>query len=894
MGNRRTTSASSIGDDTLAVVIGLSRHAHAGIEALPAASVETREIRDALTDPRGCRLRPDHVECLCDEAATREAVLVSIGSACRQATSEQTLFLYFAGHGADVDEQFVLVAYDTDTQDLSGTGVSARELDELLRGTRARGVFLVLDCCGGAALAEGAPGFFRIAGASANHRILLSAARAGQVSREGPRGSAFSVALIDALTGREPLSDQNGAIYFSDLYRFLHDRVTVAGESEGGAGNAQEPMATATYARDPLLFLHAGLTLAQVQVRTQRYSRKQLRAMLLRGLLGTSAVVAIAVLALWAYLAAHHFLRLEGGVLALYRGHPALRVLAYPRLVWQYDLQADEIDAASPLAKAQPVVSDWGQDFRDEPLRHLNAVGRARWFAGADRLKEARAEVAALAMDGGAGELGTKAALLAAGIATAEDVPLLESLTRSPRQEVVTAALTRLMQVSPENGARLAEAMGFGQGTRGVHLQVLAELPPGCSPATQRYLDGFGAGPANGQFARLQIDVALRTGCRLSDTAIASIGQPLYLGLVASYLAVADPARGAGLQQLFLQALAAQVTGEGARVSLNAAAGYLAGAPPSAGACPEVRSLEHLAGIAARLMAARALVRQCPAFQLGLSAAPGGATIRVDLVRDAPAADPLGIAELRFDSNVGDLMLALDTLRARGAAHSSAVLEQLASSHGNPGVRLQAVRLLRLAGVPPKGAFTSYEATGDQALQAEAYLWLAQADRAEVLARVRSRLGDDTAEFLPMTVARLGLSLSEAQEMLRAADSAKVGERTRAALIAILGEPPAVARQLASPDAKQRAWTADWLAVRRDLAVISELLPNPPRQGQLTARSLQQVEARRAALAHELGEQKPQSAGADDSWRIKLMLDMRQIPDSGLRAWLQARCRWCD
>lgn len=893
MGSLRTTSASSIGDFTLAVVIGVGRHADAAIGALPAAPVEARAIRDALVDPQGCRLRPDHVECLCDEEATRQAILEAIGRACRQATPEHSLFLYFAGHGVDVDGQFALVAFDTDVHRCAATGVSVRDLEDLFRDVKARGVFLVLDCCGGAALAEGAPGFFRTVGASADHRILLSASRAGQPSREGPKGSTFSQALIEALTGRERLGDQPGAIYFSDLYRFLHNRVTVDLEASPGGSGAQEPMATASYARDPLLFLHAGLTLAQVRVRTQRYSRRQVRAMLLRGLLGAAAAAGIAVLGLWVYLAGHHFLRMDDGVLALYRGHPGLRVLAYPRLVWQYDVRADEIEPSSPLAAARPLLSAWGQDFREQPRRHLTGAGRARWLIGEDRPQEARTELAALMADPRHAEQGPHAALLAIAIATADEAALLEALARSPRPEVGTAAVARLMQVAPERGAAVAEAMGFGLGTRGVHLQVMAELPPGCPAATQRYLDAFAAGPANGQFARLQIDAALRTGCRLSDTAVATIGEPVHLGLVARYLSVADPPRGAGLQREFLQALASHLAGTGAQISLNTAAGYLIGAPP-APACPEARSLGHLRSPATRLMAARALVRQCPTSRLVLSATSDGRTFRCELVQDGQPGSPLAVAELRHDAGYGDVMLVLDALRMRGAAESATVLERLALTHADASVRRHAVRLLRLAGSPAKGTLASFESTGDQGLQTEAYLWLAQADRGRVLARVQGRLGDDTASFLPMAVARLALSPQEARDMLQAAQSAQVSERTRAAVTAVLADAATVARQLSDPDAKRRAWVADWLGVRRDLPLIAGLLPTPPLPGQLTARNLQLIEDRRSALARELEPPQPQQVQDDDSWRIRLLLDMRQLPDSGLRAWLQARCRWCD
>lgn len=341
MSAKNTTSALSVGELALALVVGVNLYRDKAIEPLESAAEEARLLGRTLTDPTASRLPEENVTILVDGAATHGAVLAALERKAVAAGPAQTIFFYFAGHAVDADGGFVLIAHDTDRSDLMRTGIGSSAIDRILSSSAARGILVVMDCCGGAALAENAPGLFRTVGRRSEYRILLSSARAGQSSWEGRHGSRFSRALIDVLAGKTAVASEAGAIFFSDLYRHLHDSVTTAPEAGDIEATRQEPIAAASYARDPLLFVNANLTLAQVRVRVQRYSKAQMRAALRRWSIAAAATIALGATGLLAYLHGHQYLTVEGDVVALYRGVPGWRLFDYPALLWQFGVDRE-------------------------------------------------------------------------------------------------------------------------------------------------------------------------------------------------------------------------------------------------------------------------------------------------------------------------------------------------------------------------------------------------------------------------------------------------------------------------------------------------------------------------------------------------------------------------
>jgi hypothetical protein len=125
---------------------------------------------------------------------------------------------YFAGHGAGVENDVVLVTQDGGGSDL---GVSLSSLLAKVQGSPVREVLIILDCC----FSGGAGGVPQIGGDVAALRSglsILSASRADQPAAETPEGrGAFSTYLCGALDGGA--ADVLGKVTVAGVYAYLSE-----------------------------------------------------------------------------------------------------------------------------------------------------------------------------------------------------------------------------------------------------------------------------------------------------------------------------------------------------------------------------------------------------------------------------------------------------------------------------------------------------------------------------------------------------------------------------------------------------------------------------------------------------------------------------------------------
>jgi hypothetical protein len=126
---------------------------------------------------------------------------------------------YFAGHGAGVENDVILVSQDGDNHDL---GVSLSSiLGKVQASPGVREVLIILDCC----FSGGAGGVPQIGGDVAALRSgvsILSASRADQPAAETAEGrGAFSTYLCGALEGGA--ADVLGKITIAEVYAYLSE-----------------------------------------------------------------------------------------------------------------------------------------------------------------------------------------------------------------------------------------------------------------------------------------------------------------------------------------------------------------------------------------------------------------------------------------------------------------------------------------------------------------------------------------------------------------------------------------------------------------------------------------------------------------------------------------------
>ena len=205
---------------------------------LPGTVDDAEALADVLTVPGRCAYPPGQVQTLTGPAATREAVLAGLDRLAG-ADEEATAAVYFSGHGYTVTSSmgagYFLLPHAYDLNDLAGTCISGAEFTQKLRAISARRLLVLLDCCRAGGIGEPkGPGLtFAKAPippeaetilAEGQGRVIIASSRGDEVSYGGHPYSAFTVALLEVLTG-QGVDVQDGYVRVSDLV--LHAREVV-------------------------------------------------------------------------------------------------------------------------------------------------------------------------------------------------------------------------------------------------------------------------------------------------------------------------------------------------------------------------------------------------------------------------------------------------------------------------------------------------------------------------------------------------------------------------------------------------------------------------------------------------------------------------------------------
>ncbi|WP_285502130.1 LytR C-terminal domain-containing protein [Actinokineospora sp. NBRC 105648] len=195
----------SVGDDTVrlpdpersaAVLIGTTAYCHPDLVDLPAVAANLRDLRSALIHPVHGSYRPDRVTVLEDPDSAR-----TIYRVLRRQTAEDTLLVYFAGHGlvgATAGDLHLALA-ETDPDELRVSALPFDVVREALRDSPATTRALILDCCfsGRVTTATMGTGQTEIEGA---YTLASAPANALSLAPPGATHTAFTGTLIDLLT----------------------------------------------------------------------------------------------------------------------------------------------------------------------------------------------------------------------------------------------------------------------------------------------------------------------------------------------------------------------------------------------------------------------------------------------------------------------------------------------------------------------------------------------------------------------------------------------------------------------------------------------------------------------------------------------------------------------
>jgi len=233
---------------------------------LPNTVGDAQGLADILKDSERCSYPSEHVHLLTEKNANRGAVLAGLDALAQSAGAESAVVVYFSGHGyratTSIGEAYYLLPYGYDIQRLSKTAISGQEFADRLRAIPAQKLLVLLDCChaGGVGDAK-APGLELAKSPLPPEAVALLAEGSGQVliasSQEDERSfagkpySAFTLALIEALSG-VGAAKKDGYVRVADVA--LHAREVVPGRTKG----QQHPILHFEHADNFVLAYYAG------------------------------------------------------------------------------------------------------------------------------------------------------------------------------------------------------------------------------------------------------------------------------------------------------------------------------------------------------------------------------------------------------------------------------------------------------------------------------------------------------------------------------------------------------------------------------------------------------------------------------------------------------------
>ena len=249
--------AAKITRDAFAVIIGVGRYENVTIPTLKYAVADAEAMYNVLTATAG--FKKDNVLLLTDRTErkpTLRNIKYALGTfLARAAQKDDTVIVYFAGHGApEIDQRGLerdglakyLIPADADPDDLFSTALPMDDLQAIFGRIEAERVVMFLDACySGAAGGRTFTAKRTRAGAvddlflerltRSKGRAIITASRPNEVSVELPElgHGIFTYYLTEGLRGAGDLN-RDGIVSLQELYEYVEQQVVRKSRAVGG------------------------------------------------------------------------------------------------------------------------------------------------------------------------------------------------------------------------------------------------------------------------------------------------------------------------------------------------------------------------------------------------------------------------------------------------------------------------------------------------------------------------------------------------------------------------------------------------------------------------------------------------------------------------------------
>lgn len=226
-----------------ALTIGIGAYKH--LSHLTKSPTDAQDIADLLVQQ--CGYPPAQVAALTDAQATKAAINAKLEWLARRATQDDTVVIFFSGHGAQrlggFDPGEYLCPVEADSYNLRASAISSEEFSTALHALKARKVVVFFDACHSGGVGDIKEAEYQMrAGlspqqyerlAAGEGRVIVASCKPDEVSWElkDMRNGLFTHYLLEGLRGAA--ADAAGEVSIIDLYQYAAKKVKAHGQKLG-------------------------------------------------------------------------------------------------------------------------------------------------------------------------------------------------------------------------------------------------------------------------------------------------------------------------------------------------------------------------------------------------------------------------------------------------------------------------------------------------------------------------------------------------------------------------------------------------------------------------------------------------------------------------------------
>ncbi|MCP4396517.1 MAG: hypothetical protein GY801_04265 [bacterium] len=234
-------------ENVYAVIIGIDEYQDKRIPPLQYTVNDAQRFYDILTDPLHRGVKEEQIKLLLGQEATYGNIKKAIGTWLKkQAEEEDTVIIYYSGHGAPDGEKTYWVTYNADIDDLYSTALNNNEIADMLDSIKSKRIITFLDSCYSEATVN-RTGQTRnviteipLEKFTGEGRVVISASDGKQqaVELDEYQHGAFTYYLLEGLK-READANNDNVVVVDEIWDYVKDRVSAAAQK---VGNPQTPV----------------------------------------------------------------------------------------------------------------------------------------------------------------------------------------------------------------------------------------------------------------------------------------------------------------------------------------------------------------------------------------------------------------------------------------------------------------------------------------------------------------------------------------------------------------------------------------------------------------------------------------------------------------------------